>query len=139
MDGDAKKLRRFRARCLLCGCLSSCTRKRIKFASLSLVHATSYDKIAHAHGHVQRGSRGVVPPPWIFIHGTKIVDKRLNSAMFWSFFVIFRPFFQLLPSERGLTVLFSVIFLLFFGLFSVAPSPEIFLPTILHMPMAHRT
>jgi len=44
--------------------------------------------------------RGAVPPPtWIFILGTDIVN-------------------------RGLIVLFLVLFLLFFGLFSVDPSLE---------------
>jgi len=46
------------------------------------------------HGRWQWG--GGLWPPWIFIHGTNIVD-------------------------RGLKVLFFGVFLLFFGLFSVAP------------------
>jgi len=57
-------------------------------------------------GSVRQG--GDVAPPWIFIHGTDIVD-------------------------RGLIVLFFGL-LLFFGLFPL-PSPpplEIFLPTPLH-------
>jgi len=51
---------------------------------------------------VGSGGRGL---PWIFIHGTSIVDKGFKSAIFRSF-------------------------LLFFGPFSVAPSAslEIFLP-----------
>jgi len=52
---------------------------------------------------VGSGGQGVPcpPPPWIFIHGTNIVD-------------------------RGLKVLFFGLFLLFFGLFAVAPPPEKF-------------
>jgi len=55
------------------------------------------------------GSGGCVSwPPWIFIHGTDIVDRGL--------IVLFFSLFSVGPPGRGLIVLF-------FGLFSVAPSP----------------
>jgi len=54
----------------------------------------------------------MAPPPWIFIHGTNIVDRGLKVL----FFGVFKLFFGA--------------YQLFFGLFSVAPPPlEIFLPT----------
>jgi len=58
-----------------------------------------------------RGSRA--PPPWIFMHGTNILDRGLKVLFF------------------GVFCYFSV-FLLFFDLFSVVPPPppqENFLPT----------
>jgi len=57
-----------------------------------------FDLLALVHGRRQRGAGGPWPPPWIFKHGTNIVD-------------------------RGLKVLFLGLFLLFFGLFSVFPLP----------------
>jgi len=58
---------------------------------------------------------GSAVAPWIFIHGTDIVDRGLIVV-----------FFGLSPSGRGLIVLF-------FGFISDAPPPplENFLPTLL--------
>jgi len=63
-----------------------------------LVYLQSNKLIPHDHGGRQRGTgRPCPPPPWIFIHDTDIVD-------------------------RGLIVLFSVLFAIF-RYFSVAPPP----------------
>jgi len=70
-------------------------------------------------------------PPLIFIQGTDITDRGLIELFFVFFcyfsvfFAIFSVFFSVAPPGRGLIVLFCVFFaiLLFFGLFSVAPSP----------------
>jgi len=48
---------------------------------------------------VGRGGRGPCPP-WIFIHGTNIVDRGLK-VLFSAFFAIFLFFFPLLPPGRG--------------------------------------
>jgi len=37
----------------------------------------------------------------IFIHGTNIVDKRVNSAIFQSFLLFFSFFFRCLPLPPG--------------------------------------
>jgi len=56
------------------------------------------------------------------------------------YFSVFSVIFFLLsyvapiPPGRGFIVLFFGNFLLFFGLFSVGPSLEIFMPTPLHLP-----
>jgi len=55
-------------------------------------------------------------PPWIFIHGTDIVDKGL-IVLFFSLLAIFRSFFPLPPSGRGLIVLFFGIFCYFLVFF----------------------
>jgi len=47
------------------------------------------------------GSGGHVPP-WIFIHGTDIVDIGLNSAIFRYFFAILWYFSPLPPLEEAL-------------------------------------
>jgi len=63
---------------------------------------------------VGRG-RGHAHPPWIFIHGTDIVDRGL-IVLFSNFFAIFRSFFFRWPPGRSLIVLF-------FGLFSFLELP----------------
>jgi len=72
-----------------------------------------------------QGGRGR-DPPWIFIHGTDIVEKSLIMLLFFFFFF---------PSWKGLMVLlcyFSVFFAIFWSFF--VPHPlEIFLPTPLGM------
>jgi len=53
-------------------------------------------------------------PPWIFIHGTNLVDKSLKVLFFVFFFAIFRSFFPLPPLPgRGLLVPFLVFFAIF--------------------------
>jgi len=75
------------------------------------------------------GQRGGCTPPWIFIHGTDIVDRGL-IVLFLVFFCYFSVFFPLLPG-RGLKYYFSVVFAIF-GIFSRSLL-EIFLPTPLQM------
>jgi len=47
---------------------------------------------------VGSGGQGGRGPPWTFKHDTNIVDRRLKSAIFRSFFAIFRSFFRCPPS-----------------------------------------
>jgi len=77
------------------------------------------------------GSGGRLPP-WIFIHGTDIVEEGL--AIFRSSFLLFLGIFSVAPIPPwkrlnsaifGLFLLFFGLFLLFFGLFSVG-HPENF-------------
>jgi len=73
-------------------------------------------------GRLRQGGHG---PPWIFIHGTDVVDIGLKVLFFGLFFAIFRFYFRCPPPlGRGLIVL-SRSFLLFFGIFSL-PTPENF-------------
>jgi len=47
-------------------------------------------------------SRGAVaPPPWIFKHGTNIVDRGLTVLFFGLFFAIFQSFFVTPPLEEA--------------------------------------
>jgi len=74
------------------------------------------------HGCRQRGAREAVAPPWIFKHGTNIVNRGL-IVLFSAFFAIFRCFFPLaLPPGRGLIVLFSVFFAIFRSFSPLPPS-----------------
>jgi len=44
------------------------------------------------HGRRQRGGKGAMSSlPWIFIHGTDIVDRGLNVLFFGIFFVALSP------------------------------------------------
>jgi len=70
---------------------------------------------------VGSGSWGVVSSPLDFHTWYRYSRERLNSAIFRSFSVAL-----LSPPERGLTVQFFAIFLLFFGLFFCCSAPEIF-------------
>jgi len=54
-------------------------------------------------------------PPWIFKHGTNIVDR--------GFFAIFGLFFVAPPSRKRLNSAIFGIFLLIFGLFPFLPLP----------------
>jgi len=79
----------------------------------------------------------MVPPPWIFIHGTNVVDGDLK-AIFVGVFLLFFFFglFPLPPSPSvwsQLVLFFGSFF--YFSVFFVAPSPlEIFLATPLPGP-----
>jgi len=65
--------------------------------------------------------------PWIFIHGTDIVNKGLIVLFFGLFLLFFGLFFvALLPRGRDLIVLFFGVFCYFLIFFSLPPS-EIFL------------
>jgi len=68
------------------------------------------------------GSRGPWPP-WIFIHGTDLVNRGL-IVLFFAFFCYFSFFFVAPSPGKGIIVLFfGIFFLIFFGLFFVtAPS-----------------
>jgi len=68
--------------------------------------------------------------PWIFIHGTDIVNKGL-IMLFFSLFCYFSVFFSVGPPlGRGFIVLFFGLFWYFSIFFSVGPlSLENFLPT----------
>jgi len=75
----------------------------------------------HPHGRRQQGSVGNRRPvaPWIFIHGT----KRLNNAIFRSFFAIFWSF-SVAPHGRGLIMLlFVFVFFAIFWYFFRCPPP----------------
>jgi len=74
--------------------------------------------------------------PWIFIHGTNIVDRGLKALFFGVFLLLFGLFFRCPPPPwKGLNSAIFGLFLLFFGLF-LLPSPlEIFLPTPLYVPV----
>jgi len=63
----------------------------------------------------RRAGEGAVAPPWIFIHGTDIVDRGL-IVLFFSLFSVGSP-------GRGLKCYFSVFFCYFLIFFSVGP-PE---------------
>jgi len=52
-----------------------------------------------SHTWASAGGRAV-GPPWIFKHGTNIVEIGLK-VLFSAFFAIFRSFFPLLPSPFG--------------------------------------
>jgi len=74
---------------------------------------------------VGSGGQGGPWPPWIFIHGTNIVERGLKVRAIFGVFCYFFGLFSAAsppPSGRGLIVLFSV-FLLFFGLFFRWPLP----------------
>jgi len=53
----------------------------------------SFKKWKSNHGRRQRGARGAVDPHWIFKHGTSIVDRGLK-VLFSAFFAIFWSFFR---------------------------------------------
>jgi len=52
------------------------------------------------HGRQQRGAGEPCPPPWIFIHGTDIVDRGLIVLFFSLFLLFFGHFFPLTPLEK---------------------------------------
>jgi len=54
------------------------------------------------------GREGLAPPPWIFTHGTNIVNRGLIVLFFR--LIAFRCFFPLPPLGRGLIILFFVFF-----------------------------
>jgi len=56
---------------------------------------------------------GGVPLPWIFIHGSNIVDRDIK-VLFFGVILLFFGLFLVPPPGRDLIVLF-------FGLFSVGP------------------
>jgi len=49
------------------------------------------------HGRWQRGAGRAVPSPWIFKHGTNIVDRGLKMLFFRPFLLFFGLFFPLPP------------------------------------------
>jgi len=78
------------------------------------------------------GSGGQCPPPWIFKHGTNIVDRGLK-VLFFGLFWLFSVFFSV-PSPLPWKRLNSAIFR-YFLLISLLPPPSFlknFLPT--HLP-----
>jgi len=66
---------------------------------------------------VGRGGQEGRAPPWIFKHGTNIVDRGVKVLIFGLFLLFFGIFSVALPPRKRLN---SAIFLYFFGLFSVA-------------------
>jgi len=66
--------------------------------------------------------------PRIFKHGTNIVKRGLK-VLFSAFFCYFSVFFPLVPHWKRLNSAIFQYFLLIFGLFSVGPLLENFLPT----------
>jgi len=83
---------------------------------------SSMEKKASTHGRRQRGSG----PPWIFKHGTNIVDRGLKVLLFSlfcyfsAFFTIFSVFFSVAPPKTQI-VLFFVIFCNFRSFFRWPP------------------
>jgi len=71
------------------------------------------------------GSESVPSPPWIFIHGTDIVDRGLKT-LFFGLFLLFFVFFCCSPTPCK--KLNSPIFFAIFGccFFSLNPTPENF-------------
>jgi len=59
-------------------------------------------------------------PPWIFKHGTNIVNRRLK-VLFFGLFLLFFGLFSAAPLKR-LNSTFFRYFLLIFSLFSLAPA-----------------
>jgi len=47
------------------------------------------------------GGQGGHAPPWIFIHGTNIVNRGLKILFFGAFFAIFWSFFRWTPLEEA--------------------------------------
>jgi len=87
--------------------------------SLHLLEA-NWTKILSRHGRRQRGAgRAVVP--WIFIHVTNTVDKGLKMLFFGVFLLFFGLFSVAPPPGRGLIVLFSVFFGIFRSFFPLPP------------------
>jgi len=84
-------------------------------------------KVLWLHGHRQRGAG---PPPWIFMHGTNVVDRGLK--VLFSVFLLFFGLFPLALFWKRLNSAVFQSFLVFFGLFSVGPLLEIFLRTPLY-------
>jgi len=85
-------------------------------------------------GRRQQGAGGPCPP-WIFKHDINIVDRGLN-VLFFGLFAIFRTFFRCpLPLWKRLNSAIFRYFLLIFGLFFCwLPPLENFLPTPLYVP-----
>jgi len=81
---------------------------------------------------VGSGGQAAVPP-LIFIHGAYIADKGLIVLSFGVFLPLFGPFFRCTPPWMRLNSAIFWSFLLVFGLFFPLPpsSLEIFLPTFL--------
>jgi len=70
---------------------------------------------------VGSGEQGGRVPPWIFIHGTNVVDKGLK-VLFFGVFYYFSVFFPLPPLPgRGLIVLFFSLFWYFRSFFPLTP------------------
>jgi len=72
-------------------------------------------------GRRQRGA-GEPWPSWIFIHGTNIVDRGLKVLFFVLFLLFFGLFSVVLPWKRLNSAIF-LYFLLSFGLFFRYPLP----------------
>jgi len=65
---------------------------------------------------VGSGGRRELFPLWIFIHGTYLVNKKI--VLFFGLFLLFFDLFSVVPpSGRGLIVLFSVFFTIFWSFF----------------------
>jgi len=64
---------------------------------------------------VGSGGQGVVPP-WIFLHGTNIVDRGLIVLLLGILFAILRSFSNGPPLEEAINSAILWSFLLFFGL-----------------------
>jgi len=78
---------------------------------------------------VGSGGQGGTVPPWIFIHGTDIIDRAIFRSflvLFFGLFLLFFGVFSVASSWKRRLVLFFVIFLLFFILFPLPPLPENF-------------
>jgi len=74
--------------------------------------------------------------PWVFIHGTDIVNKGL-IVLFFGLFCYFFGLFSVGPTGRGLIVLFSIFFAIFLAVFRWPPL-ETFLTTSLYMGVGSR-
>jgi len=70
--------------------------------------------------------RGRAPFPWIFIHGTDIVDRAL-IALFFGLLLLFLVFFPLAsPWKRLYSAIFAVFFAIFRFFFHCPPSTRSF-------------
>jgi len=76
---------------------------------------------------VGSGGQGTMAQPWIFIHGTNLVDKGLKVLFFGVFY--FSVFFSVAsifpppPLKEAFNSAIFRSFLLFFSIFSVGPLP----------------
>jgi len=71
---------------------------------------------------VSSGGQGGVPPTWIFVHGTNLVNKGI--VLFFGFFLLFFGLFFLAPHppKKGIIVLLFSLFY-YFGVFVFVAIP----------------
>jgi len=99
------------------------------FINFILFYITVYYNVYKRILNMGVGSGGPWPPPWVFIHDTYIVDRGLK-VLFFGVFLLFFGLFSVAPFPPGRGVI-VLIFRSYFPLPLSSPPPKVFLPTLL--------